>query len=271
MALITLLTDFGLQDEYVGVLKGVILSNNPRAAIVDISHGIDAHDIAAATYALKSSYGFFPEGSVHVAIVDPGVGTERAIIAAQCNRHLFLAPDNGLLVSILRDGSSTTIYRVENEELFRHPVSRTFHGRDIFAPVAAHLSMGLDLKVLGPSVGMDQVQSLTINGPRFLRAKAFEGRVVGLEGRVVAIDRFGNLITNIHCDDMAKLDSRVVTIDIGNHSIAGMVENYAQSRSKSPVAIIGSRGCLEIAINSGNAARTLNMAKGEIVRVKAAT
>lgn len=264
MAVVTLLTDFGLQDEYVGVLKGVILSNNPRATIVDISHGIDAHDIAAATYALKSSYGFFPEGSVHVAIVDPGVGTERAIIAAQCNRHLFLAPDNGLLAPILRDGSYTTIYRVENEDLFRHPVSRTFHGRDIFAPVAAHLSKGLALKALGPSVGMDQVQSLATNGPRFLSAKE-------LEGRVVAIDRFGNVITNVHCDDMAKLDGRAMTISIGNHTIEGMVENYAQSGSKNPVAIIGSRGCLEIAIHSGSAARTLIMAKGDIVRVKVAT
>lgn len=264
MAVITLLTDFGLQDEYVGVLKGVILSNNPKATIVDISHGIDAHDIAAAAYALKSSYSFFPEGSVHVAIVDPGVGTERAIIAAQRNRHLFLAPDNGLLSPILRDGSSTTIYRVENEDLFRHPVSPTFHGRDIFAPVAAHISMGLALEALGPFVGMDQVQSLTTKGLRFLSAEE-------LEGRVVAIDRFGNLITNVHSDDMAKLEGRAMTINIGNHTIEGMVENYAQIGSKVPMAIIGSRGCLEIAIYSGNAARTLNMAKGEIVRVKVAT
>lgn len=264
MAVITLLTDFGLQDEYVGVLKGVILSNNPKAAIVDISHGIDAHDIAAAAYALKSSYGFFPEGSVHVAIVDPGVGTERAIIAAQCNRHLFLAPDNGLLAPILRDGSSATIYGVENEELFRHPVSPTFHGRDIFAPVAARLSMGLGLEALGPSLGLDQVQPLATGGPRFLSAGE-------LEGRVVAVDRFGNLITNVHSDDMAKLEGMAMTVNIGNHTIEGMVENYAQSGSESPVAIIGSRGCLEIAVYSGNAARTLNMTKGQIVRVKAAT
>lgn len=264
MAVITLLTDFGLQDEYVGVLKGVILSNNPKATIVDISHGIDAHDIVAAAHALKSSYGYFPEGSVHVAIVDPGVGTERAIIAARCNRHLFLAPDNGLLEPILRNGSSTTIHRVENEELFRHPVSRTFHGRDIFAPVAAHLSMGLAIEALGPSLGIEQVLSLATGGPRFLGAKE-------LEGRVVAIDRFGNLITNVHCDDMAKLEGGAMTINIGNHTIEGMVENYAQSGSKSPVAIFGSRGCLEIAICSGNAARTLNMAKGDMVRVKVAS
>lgn len=263
MAVITLLTDFGLQDEYVGVLKGVILSKNPKATIVDISHGIDAHDIAAAAYALKSSYSFFPEGSVHAAIVDPGVGTERAIIAAQCRRHLFLAPDNGLLAPILRDGLAAGIYRVENEDLYRHPVSPTFHGRDIFAPVAAHLSMGLSIEALGPSLGMDQVQSLATQGPRILSAKE-------LEGRVVAIDRFGNLITNVHSDDMAKLEGRAMTINIGNHTIESLVENYAQIGSKIPMAVIGSRGCLEIAIYSGNAARTLNMAKGEIVRVKVA-
>ena len=160
MAIVTLLTDFGCCDEYVGVIKGVVLSIHPGASIVDISHDMDPQDVVGAAHVLRAAFSWFPQGTVHVAVVDPGVGTQRAILAARCDGHLFLAPDNGLLSPVLLSGSSVAVYAVENPALFRHPVSRTFHGRDIFAPVAARLAMGLPLTSVGPSIGADRIQSL---------------------------------------------------------------------------------------------------------------
>ena len=134
MTVVTLLTDFGTQDEYVGVLKGVIISINPAVAIIDVTHGIAPQNVVAAAYALKAAYSFFPKGSTHVAVVDPGVGTQRDIVAVRCDGHIFLAPDNGLLAPILKEHSPEEARRVENENLFRLPVSRTFHGRVLRAP-----------------------------------------------------------------------------------------------------------------------------------------
>jgi S-adenosylmethionine hydrolase len=260
MAIITLLTDFGVQDEYVGVLKGVILSTNPNATIVDISHAIPAQNITAAAHTLKASYPYFPRGTIHVAVVDPGVGTNRAIIAVLSDGHLFLAPDNGLLEPILRQGKSVTIHRVDNEMLFLHPVSRTFQGRDIFAPIAGHLSKGFSLDALGPEVEMNSVVLLEEREPQLLNS----GQIVG---KIVAVDRFGNLITNIHARDLAALDNSRLVITAGDVTISGLADSYAQGDSERPIAILGSRDCIEIAVNLGNAARVLHLAVGGIVRV----
>ncbi len=260
MAIITLQTDFGTQDEYVGVLKGVILAINPRVTIVDVTHGISPHNVVEAAYSLKSSFSYFPEGTVHLAIVDPGVGTRRAIIALQFSGHLFIAPDNGLLSLLWSESAPQAIFRVENEDLFRHPVSRTFHGRDVFAPVAAHLSQGLAPSAVGRPLAVGQARQLSIKKPQVNS----DGE---LEGQIVAVDRFGNLITNIGEQDLVPMGSEGIVTWVGDHHVDGLAENYAQGMKGKPLAIIGSRGCLEIAVNGGNAARILNALQGTVIRV----
>ncbi len=260
MAIITLLTDFGIQDEYVGVLKGVILSTDPKATIVDVSHGIPPQDVAGAAYMLKSAISYFPRGTIHVAVVDPGVGTKRSIIAALCQGHLFMAPDNGLLEPVLRSGGDADIHRVENEALFRHPVSRTFHGRDIFAPVAGHLSKGLSLNAVGPGVSVDDIIPLDEWGPQHDSTGEFVGKIV-------VVDSFGNLITNIHASDLSALDYGLLLITVGETTIRGLAESYAQTSTSDPMAILGSRDCVEIAINLGSAAKALKAGVGDTVRV----
>ena len=262
MAIITLLTDFGVQDEYVGVLKGAILSADPLAVIVDLCHAVGPQDARQAAWLLRASYCFFPEGSIHMCVVDPGVGTDRKIIAAQCRGHLFLAPDNGLLRPVLDDCATPVIHQVENRSLFRHPVSRTFHGRDIFAPVAAHLSRGLPIRQLGRTLEVKALNILDVTGNPKVSGDS-------IQGTVVSIDRFGNLITNIAERDIAAFGSVSVVIRLQDHRIVGLSETYAGHAASEPIAIIGSRKCLEIAMNCDSAADRLNVSKGASVLVSA--
>jgi S-adenosylmethionine hydrolase len=265
MAIVTLCTDFGTRDEYVGVLKGVILSVNPSATIVDLSHRIPPQDVVAAAYMLCASYIYFPEGSVHTAIVDPGVGTARAIVAARFQGHMFLAPDNGLLPLMFCGAEPAEVVQVDNQDLFRQPVSRTFHGRDIFAPVAAHLAKGIELKAVGHAIAPSRLQRTDQDTPHFDPA-------VGIKGHIVGIDRFGNLITDIGLSLLDRLTSDVmngeIETQIGDHRILGLVNHYAEGSSGRPVVLIGSRGCLEIAVNCGNAAEALRATRGDGVCVK---
>lgn len=270
MAIITLLTDFGTQDEYVGVLKGVILGIHPQVTLVDVSHHIPPQNITAAGHALQSAYGFFPEGTVHLAIVDPGVGSTRSILVARFDGYLFMAPDNGLLPLVWEDRAPDLIVRVDNNALFRQPVSRTFHGRDIFAPVAAHLSKrcdpakGFDLTDVGRPMNLEQVHRLEIEGA----TQTPSGMLVG---EVVSVDRFGNLITNIkvaQVEQMAgKNQRRGIVIDIGGCRIEGLTKTYGVGMDQKPLALIGSRNCIEIAVNGGNAARILGVGHGTKVSV----
>jgi S-adenosylmethionine hydrolase len=263
MAVISLLTDFGLSDEYVGVLKGVIHGINPAAVIIDITHGIAPQNVAAAAYALKAAYLYFPAGTIHVAVVDPGVGTDREIVAVRCDGHLFLAPDNGLMAPILKEHAPDEGYRVENEDLFRHPVSSTFHGRDVFAPVAAHLSLGRPLKALGRPLNFEALQPLRVRGPRLDASGVLEGEVVG-------VDRFGNLITNIHRSHLERLGTCGFDILIGDRIITAMTGTYSQGATGEIIALVGSRDCVEIAVNGASASETLNVVHGMVVRIKAA-
>jgi S-adenosylmethionine hydrolase len=262
MAVITLLTDFGLTDEYVGVLKGVIHGISSTAVIIDVTHGIAPQNVVAAAYTLQAAYVYFPPGTIHVAVVDPGVGTARGIVAVRCNGHQFLAPDNGLLAPILEANAPDEGYRVENEDFFRHPVSPTFHGRDVFAPVAAHLSKGLPLKDLGRPLDFHALQPLEAHGPRMDPSGELEGEVVG-------VDRFGNLITNIGSKHLAGLGTDKIDILLGDHIITAMTRTYAQGKAGEIIALIGSRNCLEIAVNGASASNTLNMTHGGVVRIKA--
>jgi S-adenosylmethionine hydrolase len=262
MAIITLMTDFGTQDEYAGVLKGVISTINPTVTIIDITHGIEPQNVTAAAYTLKAAYPYFPQETIHLAVVDPGVGSRRDILAVRCAGHLFLAPDNGLMAPILAENPPESGYRVENENLFCHPVSRTFHGRDVFAPVAAHLSQGLPLKAVGRPLDFGQLQPLCVREPGV-------GLSGILEGEVVGVDRFGNLITNIDRKLLHRFGQGDIDILLGDCTISGMVDTYAQGAQGELLAIIGGRDCLEIAVNGGSAAKTLNVVHGNTVRVKA--
>jgi S-adenosylmethionine hydrolase len=263
-SIITLLTDFGTDDEYVGIMKGVILSVNPFVSIIDISHHIAPQDLSQAAYLIKSCYRYFPERTVHVVVVDPGVGSDRSIIALKMKNHIFLAPDNGVLRHLMDEGGIESIIHVDNSSYFLKPVSRTFHGRDIFAPVAAHISKGVEIKKLGTPIDKNDLVNLSIQKPYI----SDKGEIIGT---IISIDRFGNLITNIDLDSIKMLDKegmgKRLEVRIGENKIIGLSLSYKSVRSQSPLAIIGGRGYLEIAVNCGSAKQYFMAKKGDTIRV----
>lgn len=267
MPIITLLTDFGTDDEYVGVMKGVILSILPSAAIVDISHHIPPHDVEGAAWFILTYPVYFPPGTIHVAVVDPGVGTQRGIIAAAMRNQVFIAPDNGLLTRLLAKSVPDTLIRIEAPQYCLSPISRTFHGRDVFAPIAAHLASGIDLKKLGPRLAAQQVVRLSSAEPRLSENHE-------IVGRIVWVDRFGNLITNIEAGLLTKTgfekNSQGLVIRLGNGRIRGISHRYADAGAGKPVALVGSRGCLEIAVNQGSARTYFAAASGDPIRINPA-
>jgi S-adenosylmethionine hydrolase len=262
MSVITLLTDFGTDDEYVGLMKGVILSINSAVTIVDLSHRIDRHDIVQAAFAIRSSYSYFPQGTVHLIVVDPGVGTERNLLVLKLGSHFFIAPDNGVLSLLCSDKKVSSLNLITNPKYFKASISSTFHGRDIIAPVGAHIASGVDINELGPETDAQSIMYL--DGLRARCTKNSE-----LHGKVIAIDHFGNLITNIHSDQLtqclpgAAFDK--LRIKMGSNVIEGLAQTYANVRSDLPVAVIGSRGYLEIVVKQGHAAKRLNAVKGDDV------
>jgi len=242
--IITLLTDFGLRDSYVGIMKGVILSINPDVQIIDISHTVKAGSIIHATGLLQEAYPFFPKGTIHVAVVDPGVGGDRRPILVKTKDHLFVGPDNGLFWPIITSHHQTEIIHLTETKYFLSDISNTFHGRDIFAPVAAHVSLGEDPFEMGS----------VINNPVPLHLPTPEQKGNQLLGQVMRVDRFGNLITNIHKKDMEKLlGTKPPTIKIGNLIIKGVRSTYSEVNTGETLALIGSSGYLEIAVNKGRA------------------
>ncbi|MFH2047186.1 MAG: SAM-dependent chlorinase/fluorinase [Pseudomonadota bacterium] len=264
MPVITLLTDFGIKDEYVGIMKGVILSINPSASIVDISHLILPHDIVNAAYLTNYYYKYFPEGSIHVVVVDPGVGSNRAILAAEVNGHYFIAPDNGVLTLLLEEEKICKIVKLDKNEWFLKPLSNTFHGRDIFAPIAAQLSKEKSIEELGTPIDKNTVVTVKIPKPEMSDSQE-------LVGEIVSIDRFGNLVTNIDSKTLnefsSNLNKKDFQIIIGKNKIEYLSSSYANAGEKNPLAIIGSRGFLEIAINQGSAEQYLNAKKGAKIRI----
>jgi S-adenosyl-L-methionine hydrolase (adenosine-forming) len=262
--LITLLTDFGLEDEYVGVMKGVILSRFPAARIVDLCHGIPPHDLHRAAYLLESSRAYFPAGTLHVIVVDPGVGTARRIVLMEADDQLLLAPDNGILTLPARKGF-TAVYEVSCHEFFLPTVSRTFHGRDILAPVAAELAKGLAPDAVGPRLSREELVLLPL-----ARAEVNPAGTA-ITGQVVAIDRFGNLLTNIHISDYQALAGDLppasAAVRLGDHLITGLASSYGNVPAGGLLAIFNSRNYLEIAINKGNAARLTGVGEGEKIVV----
>ena len=264
--MIALLTDFGDQDEYVGVMKGVILSRAPGASIVDLCHHIAPHDIRQAAAMLDAAYAFFPEHTLYLMVVDPGVGGDRGTVLACAGARRFICPDNGLLSGLIRRGILDAARRITNPALFADSVSTTFHGRDIMAPVAGFLAAGGPPEELGPVQAVSDLVRLEADPVR----RAVDG---SLTGRVVAVDRFGNVVTDIDrnlltsvCEDDLN---RALTITVGaSPRRVPLVASYSSRPRGELLAIIGSRGTLEIAVNMGHAAEDLGIGPGMAVTVR---
>ena len=276
-SIITLTTDFGYDDAYVGAVKGAILNINPEASIVDVSHSIRRQDILQAAFILDAAYRYFPKQTVHLAIVDPGVGSERRGIILKTPSAIFVAPDNGILTYIIDDVFPNVVAQFTGQSLvnqpiteivfkkgleaaaitdprfWRHPVSPTFHGRDIFAPVAAGLSLGISPYEFG-----ERISSLHV----FPIAKPSLDPDGNLVGQVLHVDRFGNLITNIRTSNLPGKD---VMIEVAGQRIQGISEYYAQKEGV--MAVVGSSGYLEISLREGNACDFLGTAVGDEIRV----
>lgn len=263
MSIITLLTDFGTQNEYAGVMKGVILSTNPSATIVDITHHIPPQNLRQTALTLKTAYPYFPKDTIHVTVVDPGVGSDRRIVAVKTASAIFLAPDNGVLSFILAAEEIISVVSVENKSYFRSAISQTFHGRDIFAPVAGHLASGLELKNLGPAMTEDQLVRLTFPEPQTGSGE--------INGEIVSIDRFGNLITNIERglieQQFKPWNKKDIIVHISGMTIHGIANAYTDADSGCLLSIFGSSECLEIAVNGGDASRMLAARQGDPIRL----
>jgi len=269
---ITLTTDFGTDEAYVAIMKGVILGINPEANIIDISHSIESQNVLQAAFLLNVAYRYFPDQTVHMAIVDPGVGSERQGIILKTSSAFFVAPDNGILSYIINgfspEGSSLQYSQglgevklkkgleaaaITDPRFWRHPVSSTFHGRDIFAPVAAGLSLGISLYEFGEKI--TSLHVVPIPKPSF----DLQGNLVG---HILYVDHFGNLITDIKGSDLPGKDA---IIEVAGDRIQGISSYYAQSEGL--MAILGSSGHLEISLKNGNACNFLGMGAGDEIRV----
>ena len=256
---ITLMTDFGTSDHYVGVMKGVILNINPQVEIVDITHTIPPQDVHAAAFLIDSAYHYFPTGTIHVIVVDPGVGSERRAIACQTETAYFVCPDNGILTHILHDEEPIHTVGLENSAYFLPQVSNTFHGRDIFAPVAAHLSRGIAIDILGDPVA--QPVQFPIPKPQVMDKAVI--------GHVIWIDAFGNLVTNISHEILESLEGRDgVVIHVGSAKIDRLNHSYTESAVGEALAIVGSFNRLEISVNQGNAAQALGLKRGDRITIR---
>lgn len=260
MPIVALLTDFGTADYYVAAMKGTILQINPKVTLVDVSHDIASQDVLQAAFVLRQVLPCFPPETIFVAVVDPGVGTPRRILAARYNDRVVLAPDNGLLTLVHRDADLQEIRTVENRRFFANSLSTTFHGRDIFAPVAAHLSKGTSLDHLGPVA--DRIEILDL-------AKPVRQNDGSIDGQVFLVDRFGNLITNVSVLDLsaARAAKHHFEVFCKDRSVGPIRLTYSDVPPGEPLALIGSSQMLEIAVNHGNAAQMLDARRGDPVRL----
>ena len=276
-AVVTLTTDFGLSDAYVAAMKGVILGINPRVRLVDICHTVKPRNIAQAAFVLSTAYRFFPEGTIHLAVVDPGVGSERRSVILKTSSACFVAPDNGVLSYIIEQsspgpdpaetgslterqlGPELEAIAITRPQFWRSPVSPTFHGRDIFAPVAAHLSLGQPPCDFGESI--TSLKTLTLSRPR---RKPDDSMV----GNILHIDAFGNLITSIRCQDVPPTTGTLVT-EVGGRIISGLVNTYAEGEGL--LTLFGSSGYLEVSLKNGDAADLLGVNVGDEVTVQSLT
>lgn len=258
-AIFTLTTDFGLQDPYVGQLKGALLKGCPSATIVDLTHAIPAWDVVTAAVTIRTSYRFFPAGTIHLIVVDPGVGSQRAILTAAGDGHFFVAPDNGCLSLLIADRKIELIHRVERPVFFPATASSTFHGRDIMAPVATALARMKGLEQFGPPVPLESIRMAIV--PAAVHTAG------SLQGQVQRIDHFGNIRTTIRADSN-RFDPAVFGfLEIGDQRISQFVPTYHQAAIGSLLVLIDSSGYLEIAANQASAAELIGCTPGDPVIV----
>ncbi|MEO0250022.1 MAG: SAM-dependent chlorinase/fluorinase [candidate division WOR-3 bacterium] len=255
---ITLLTDFGHDDPYVGVMKGVILGIMPQIPLVDLCHHSSAFDIEEAAFLLHLSYPYFPPETIHIVVVDPGVGGPRRPLLVTTERYYFIAPDNGVLSYVYEMGGFRRAFEITAAHYFLTPTSSSFHGRDIFAPVAAYLRKGIPPEAFGPEI--QDVVKMPLSRPLWSRQER------RLQGRVLHVDSFGNLITNISREDLDEFQSIIprekIAIQLGSSKIQGIKEFFGQGEEGRLGAIIGSSGYLEIFVNRGNASFVSGVGKG---------
>jgi len=256
--IITLTTDFGTRDWFVGALKGVMLGIQPKAIIVDLAHDIHSGDIRGGAFSLMAGYSLFSKGTVHVAVVDPGVGSSRQAIAVQTANYFFVGPDNGALSFALAREKIKSVHRLENEKFFLKPASRTFHGRDIFAPVAAHLSCGVAIAKFGPALS----DFVRLDWPR---VQVNDSRI---DGEIIYVDRFGNLITNIGAESLRPFGDKPCEVFVGKKCLCPIAPFYGAVPVGRPLAVTGSTGFLEIAVNGASAAEKLRLTVGNKLTVR---
>jgi S-adenosylmethionine hydrolase len=252
--IITLTTDYGTNDHLVGVLKGVILRINPDVQIVDITHGVTPFDLLDGATIIANAYSYFPPRTIHVVVVDPGVGTERRPLIVSGQNQYFLAPDNGVLSGVYEKEQNFLVRHLTAEHYFLHPVSKTFHGRDVFAPVAGWLSKNWQPGSMGEEITDFKRFALP-------RPKEADGL---LKGVVMKVDSFGNLITNFRAEDLPSeaIEKGVINLQVGSHWIGKLVPTFALGSAGEAVAYVGSSGNVEIGVNKGSASKTLGLGRG---------
>jgi len=258
--IITLTTDYGTNDHLVGALKGVILKINPDVNIVDITHNVTPYDLLDGALAIGSSYSYFPPRTIHVVVVDPGVGTDRRPLLVSAETQYFVAPDNGVLSLVYEREESILVRHANVEHYYLQPLSKTFHGRDIFAPVAAWLSKGSQAAAMGDEITDYKKFSMP-------RPKAADGVMKGV---VLRVDSFGNLVSNFRPEDLpaSALENGTVHFQVGSQTISRLVDTFANGNPGEPFAYIGSNGFVEFGVNRGNASKTIGAGRGVTVTLR---
>ncbi len=258
-SIITLLTDFGTKDHYVASMKGVILNINARCDLIDITHEVTPHDVQEGAFVLANAFSFFPKATIHMAVVDPEVGGPRKSILLKTKNYIFLGPDNGLFTLVAKQEKVQKVIHLTNPKYFLPNITPTFHGRDIFAPIAAHLSLGVNPKAFGEE--LDHWQKLEIRKPEVKGQK--------LLGEIIFIDRFGNLISNIDGETFFRfIQENAFTLRIKRATLHGLKKGYWEGKRDEVIGLIGSGGFLEISINKGNAQKVLRVKKGDKIEIR---
>lgn len=254
--IITFLTDFGLTDAYTAIMKGVVLSINRNADIIDITHSVSTGSILQGAGILKEAYSYFPKGTVHVAVVDPGVGSSRRLIALKAAEHFFVGPDNGIFWPVINQNPDAEIVEMTETKYFLPSITSTFHGRDVFAPAAAHLSLGIEIDRFGSFITEPEKLNLPL---AYIKDDI-------LKGEIIHVDNFGNLITNISAAALTDfLGEKAPVIHIGNYIIPDICNTYSDNDKGKLIALINSSDYLEIAVNMGKASEYLGKSADEII------
>ncbi|MBN1292087.1 MAG: SAM-dependent chlorinase/fluorinase [Candidatus Latescibacteria bacterium] len=257
--LVTLTTDFGTKDPYAGIIRGMVYTTNLNAKIIDITHDIPPHDVVSAAFTIVRAYEFFPTGTVHIAIVDPKVGSKRKNIAVKTDRYIFIGPDNGIFSLVLGDDDAIEIREIVNPTFLQDKISSTFHGRDIYAPCAGHLSAGRDFSEIGPV--LNRLKKLVYPQPEQ------NGNI--LKGEIVSIDSFGNLISNISIHAFNTFaGKRKIEVSFAAERFRKIMDHYSQAQKGTPLVLFGASGYLEISMNEGNAASYFMTSIGSTVTVR---